>query len=94
MIEEKIDSAEIFVFRKNRGGKVIREGWEPEDFINAVNAGDFQVEFITRYQGFESILFKCWVWLNESPYHQECEIVLDAKNAMYHWNKLRYDFVY
>lgn len=94
IIDEEIDGVEIYIFRKSKNGKVIREEWELENFMNAVNCGDFQVEFITRYESYQSILYKCWVWFDKAPYHYECEIILHTENVIYHWNQLRYDFTW
>ena len=74
--------------------KVIREDWEPINFIDAVNCGDYRVEFITQYKSYQSILFKCWVWFEKSPYHYECEIILHTEQVTYNWNQLRYDCVW
>lgn len=91
IIDEEIDGIEIYVFRKKRNGMVIREDWEPVNFINAVNAGDFKIEFITQYKSYQSFLFKCWVWFNKEPYHSKCEIILHSGSVLYRWNDLRYD---
>ena len=58
IIDEEIDGIEIYVFKQSRK-KVIRDDWEPANFMNAVNAGDFRVEFITQYKSYKSYLFKC-----------------------------------
>lgn len=89
--DEEIDGIEIYIFKRKIGGKIIREEWELQDFINAVNKGDFRVEFITHYKSYKSNLFKCWVWFDKAPYHFECEIVLYAEETVYNWNNLRYD---
>lgn len=94
MIDEEICGVEIYIFKKSKSGKVIREDWEPENFINAVNSGDFEVEFITQYKSFQSYLFKCWIWFEKAPYHYECEIILHAEKSIYRWNQLRYDCVW
>lgn len=94
IIDEEIDGICIYVFRKNKKGKLIREEWEMINFINAVNNGDFRVEFITQYKSFQSVLFKCWVWFDRSPYHSECEIILHTEKAAYQWKHLRYDCVW
>lgn len=91
IIGEEICGIEISIFRKKRSGTVIREDWEPLNFINAVNAGDFEIEFITQYKSYQSFLFKCWVWFNKEPYHSECEIILHSGSVLYRWNDLRYD---
>ena len=91
IIDEEIDGISIYIFRKKSGGKAVREEWETANFINAVNCGDYRVEFITQYKSYQSLLFKCWVWFNKAPYHMECEIVLHTEKAAYRWNRLRYD---
>lgn len=91
IIDEEIDGVEIYLFREDGSKKVIREEWELENFIHAVNDGAFQVEFITRYESYQSVLYKCWVWFDTEPYHYECEIILHTENITYHWNQLRYD---
>lgn len=94
IIGKDIDGIEISIFREKKSGKVIREDWEPINFINAVNCGDYRIEFITQYKSFQSVLFKCWVWFDKSPYHAECEIILNTENVAYNWNQLRYDCVW
>lgn len=91
IIYEEVDGIEISVFRKKRNGMVIREDWEAMNFINAVNAGDFKIEFISQYKSYQSYLFKCWVLFDRKPYHSECEIILHSESALYRWNDLRYD---
>lgn len=93
MINKDIDGVEIFVFRGYENGKIIREDWEPEKFINTVNTRVFQVEFITQYKSYQSFLFKCWIWFDKVPYHSECEIIINCENMVYNWNQLRYDCV-
>lgn len=94
MINGHIDGLEISVFREYEDGKILREDWEPEKFINTVNTGVFQVEFITQYKSYQSFLFKCWIWFDDAPYHSECEIIINCENAVYTWNHLRYDCVW
>ncbi len=91
MINDEIENIHISIFRKNKRGHIIREDWESADFISAVNNGEYQIEFITKYESYQSTLFKCWVWFDKEPRHAECEIILDAKNAFYYWNALCYD---
>ena len=94
LLDEEPDNICIYIFQKNRKGTVIREEWKPEDFINAVNCGEFRVEFITQYKSFQSVLYQCWVWLDKKPYHMECEITLQTEKVAYRWNYLRYDSVW
>lgn len=94
ILDEGMDGVTVYIFREIRNGKVVREEWEPADFIDAVNCGDFRVEFITQYKSFQSMLYKCWVWYDKLPYHSECEIILHTEKAAYQWNYLRYDRVW
>lgn len=94
IIHGDIYGIEISVFRENKNGEIIREDWEPAKFINAVNTGAFNIEFITQYKSYQSLLFKCWVWFDEEPYHSECEIILNCENVSYLWNQLRYDYIW
>lgn len=94
IIDEEIDGVEIFLFKKNKSGKVIREEWESANFINAVNDGTFQVEFLYKYQGYQSVLYKCWVWFDGTPYNYECEITLHTENITYSWNEIVYDHTF
>lgn len=91
IIDEEIGGIEIYVFKKAAKGKIIREEWEPINFINAVNSGDFSIEFITQYKSYQSYLFKCWIWFEKAPYHSECEIILYSEKSVYQWDELRYD---
>lgn len=94
IIDEEIDGIEIYVFKKGRNRKVIREEWETEKFISAVNSGDFRIEFLYEYKCYQSRLFKCCLWFDEKPCHYECEIILYSENTIYLWNNLRYDCVW
>ena len=58
IIDKEIDGVDIYLFKKNRSGKVVREEWELNNFINAVNNGTFELEFLYKYQGYQSILYK------------------------------------
>ena len=94
IIDEEKDGISIFVFKKSRNGNIIREEWGCDNFINVVNDGSFQLEFIDEYKGFQSRLFKCWVWFDKKPYHYECEIILHSEEVTYLWNQLRNDCVW
>lgn len=94
IVDEEIDGVRVYIFKKSRKGNVIREEWEPMNFINAVNCGDFRVEFITQYKSFQSKLFQCWVWFDSAPNHLECEIILNTEKVTYQWNHLRYECVW
>lgn len=94
IIDEEINGVTCYIFKVSRGGKVIREEWEMCNLINAVNNGTFQIEFIDEYEGYQSRLYKCWIWFGVKPYHYECEIILHNENIAYFWNELQYDHIW
>ena len=69
---------------------VIREDLT-DNFISAVNDGSFDYEFVTTYRSYQHILFKGYVWLDEEPYHMECEIELHIDKISYMWNENGFD---
>lgn len=87
LLDEDLDCLQVFLFSKQSNGNAIREEWAPEQFISALNNGDFEIEFITTYTGFQSILYKCWVWLGRE--HRECELILSTDQTTYCWNHMR-----
>ena len=89
----KIDDIDVYIFHAARRGKVTREVWEPTDFINAVNNGSYRVEFIYKYTGYQSLLYKCWVWFDKKPWHKECEITISTDCISYCWNRICEDRV-
>lgn len=88
LADESIDAIGVYIFTKTQKGRSVREEWEPEDFMHAVNRGTFRVEFIQRYQDNGSLLYKCWLWLQQKPYHKECEITIDTVQITYCWNNV------
>ncbi len=90
---EDIYDIEVYIFKKNIFGNVIRKNVDPNDFINAVNSGKFSLEFIDKYKSNFSYLYKCCIWSNRKPYHSECEIILTSDKLTYSWNNLLYDHI-
>ncbi len=89
-----VDETTIYVFEQSITGSVIRKEWKLDRFIQAVNDGTFQLEFIDEYKAYQSRLFKCWVWFKKKPYHYECELLLPCEEVTCFWNNLRYDRVW
>ncbi len=88
------DEIEIYVFDKNSEGKIIREEWGLKNLIHSVNSGDLRIEFADEYKGFESVLFKGYLWSDIVPYSKEYELILHIKNATYMWNEIQYDRIW
>lgn len=85
------DGIAVRLFHWNDDGNFVGEIWKPENFINAVNAGEFSVEFITRRNENALLIFECWLVCDTPPYHLDCEIKLNCEAEAYLWNELRYD---
>lgn len=91
ILDEDIDGADIYVFTEKKRRNALRVSWEPENFLSAVNGGAFQVEFITEYRSYQSILHKCWIWFQQGSRYKECEMILHTDSSRYCWNGLQKD---
>lgn len=60
---------------RKQNGETVRED-RSATFINELNNGLFEFEFITQYDSFNRVLFKGEVFFDEEPYRLECEIEL------------------
>ncbi len=88
------DEIEIYVFTKDENGQVIRDAWDIRSFEKAVNNKDFKVEFVDRYDSFETVLYKGFLRFDKAPFFKECEIILNIANEKYMWNKPCYDHIW
>lgn len=86
ILDEDIDGVDIYVFTEKKRRNALRVRWEPGNLLAAVNGGALQVEFITQYQSWQSILHKCWVWFDCR--HKECEIILHTDQTLWCWDNL------
>ena len=87
------DGIAVRIFQWNDDGSSVCEIeiWKPGNFINAVNKGEFCVEFITRRNEYAALAFECWLVFDAPPYHLDCEITMNCEAETYLWNELRYD---
>ncbi len=79
---------------RNKGSYHITKDWEPQAFLDAVNSGRFKLEFIWPYQGYHSILYKCWL---RNPQYRpcgDCALTVDNLGISYHWNEIDYERVW
>ena len=55
--------------------------------IDRINAREWELEFAYRYDGYEEILYKCWLWENDSPHTYECELWIGTKDdVVFRWD--------
>ncbi len=82
--DEAFDGIAIYIYREKPSGEILREDWT-ETFLQAVNDGTFEFEFVSTYRSYQHILFKGYVWFETPPYHMECEIELHTDKIFYSW---------
>lgn len=92
-IEEQFGGIDVFLFQEKTYRNAIRERWNIESLIKAVNTGYYSIEFITRYDSYASILYICDVICRDAPRYTrfECQLVLPVRKLLYKWNELQYD---
>ena len=84
ILDMDIDGISIYIYSPHRG-RVVRREWEAGNFIDAVNDGSFEVEFLTEYTAYRSLLYRCTLWFNTPPYHHDCDIELNTFGAELHF---------
>lgn len=75
IIDMDLGGIAIYIYKTNKNGETVRED-RSATFINELNNGLFEFEFITQYDSFNRVLFKGEVFFDEEPYRLECEIEL------------------
>lgn len=88
----RYDALEIYSFHEfrivQRPVSTIRKSISPEVFIQNINSGKWQLEFISEYHEGSSLLFHCWLWFEKRPYHRECQVMIDCDHREYGWNSI------
>lgn len=78
----------FYVFSKTIFGKVVREEWQLNKLINAINSNNCKLEFLYQYKGYNEQIIECWLWSDKKPYHKECQLKISATKVVYCWNDL------
>ncbi len=77
-------SVNLFV---DSDGQTIRKDFTLEQLVEKINAKEWELEFAYRYDGYEEILYKCWIWENPDRGSYECELWIGSKeNVVFRWN--------
>lgn len=88
-VEFVIDSMRgvcVYLFAES-AGQTIRKEDMLEQLIDKINKHEWELEFGYRYDGYEEILYKCWVWENHEPWSFECELWIGTKeNTVFRWD--------
>ena len=56
IVDEEIDGISVYIYKKKKNRKAIREDWS-DNFIDAINDGTYEFEFVTTYRSYQYILF-------------------------------------
>ncbi|MDD5935782.1 MAG: hypothetical protein PUC65_09510 [Clostridiales bacterium] len=68
-------------------GNVIRREYTMEQLIEKINNKEWELEFAYRYDGYQEILYMCWIWCNHEPYSYECQFFIGTKEeVVFRWN--------
>lgn len=62
-------------------GQTIRREYTLEQLIQKVNAGEWELEFAYRYEGYQEVLHICWVWQDREPWSCEAQLFIGTKEA-------------
>ena len=86
------DVSDIYIFKEHRIFRRLvstnRVSLSVEQLMANINCGKWELEFINEYHSDRDVLYQCWIWMNHSPFHIECQITLDCDKIVYHWNNL------
>ena len=80
-VEFQIDGFRGITFYgfEKQNGIVVRKEYSVEELMEKVNAGEWQLEFAYRYDGFEEIFYSCWIWREEEPWSFEAQLFIGTK---------------
>ncbi len=88
-VEFKIDPMRgvcLYVFA-DAGGQTIREEYTLEQMVEKINGSEWELEFAYRFDGYEEILYKCWIWTNHAPWSYESELWIGTKeDTVFRWD--------
>ena len=88
------DDAAVEVFTRLRWPHALRTAWELPRLLGVINERGWELEFLYQYPGGWDRVIECWLWFDRRPWHRECRLKLDVKQAFYCWNELREDAVW
>jgi len=81
----------VYLFKESEG-QTIRQEYMLTECIEKINKGEWELEFAYRYDGYQEVLYRCWIWENHTPWTFECEIWIGTKqNTVFRWDSPKND---
>ena len=90
-----------YVFTPVGEDKALRVLYDAKRFVREINEGNWQLEFLYRYDGGPYLRFDCLIWFGEpytrGAYHKESDLrfevpwVSESELITYSWNQYRED---
>ena len=84
----------VYVFKRNFFGKTIRTEWTVCDFVQKVNCGECEPEFLYQYIDGIARIVECVLNFKKKPYYGECQMKIYASKVNYYWNNLCEDITW
>ena len=78
----------IMLVFEERFKNTICKKWNLYKLIHCINDKRNTLEFLYRFNGYNSIIIECCLWSSKKPYHRECELKLSIKDEKYYWNSI------
>ena len=67
--------------------QTIRTELDIKLLIEKINSKEWELEFLYRYDGYQQILYECWIWENIGTQTYECELWIGTKtDAVFRWD--------
>ena len=68
-------------------GETLRREVAIDRLIEKLARHEWELEFAYRYDGYEEILYKCWIWENREPWSYEGELWIGTgENTVFRWD--------
>ena len=81
----------IQVYTRTHFKRYKEELWDIGKLAEAVNSGEYRIEFIYQYRSFFEQMWICALHTKKKLYAKDCLLHIPGTEATYRWNSLRAD---
>jgi len=82
--------AEFYLYREHRLFRrtvvTTRKTLSMNQLADKLNSGEWELEFIHEYFGYNSAFYACCIWQKCKPWSIECQLDIYCKQIEYFWN--------